>query len=142
MPNINRREFGGALLALSAIPHNLRGATGIDQALRAALAQHKVPTAVGMVATADKTTYSGAFGKRDSASGIDVNTSSIFSIASMTKAITSAAAMQLVERGKLQLDEPASKYLPELGNIGATVPKAGMELVAFSYRSMSASHVS
>jgi CubicO group peptidase (beta-lactamase class C family) len=66
------------------------------------------------VATADKVIYTGAFGKRDSASGMDVASDSIFAIASMTKAITSTAALQLVERGKLSLHEPASKHLPEL----------------------------
>jgi methyl acetate hydrolase len=115
---INRREFGGALLAFAAArPRNLWGGTGIDQTLRAALDQRKIPAATAMVASGDRITYSGAFGKRDSASGIDVTTSSIFSIASMTKAVTSTAALQLVERGKLSLDEPASKHLPELGNL-------------------------
>jgi len=70
-----------------------------------------------MAATADKTTYSGAFGKRDSASGVDVNADSLFVIASMTKPVTSVAAMQLVEQGKLKLDEPASAYIKELGSL-------------------------
>ena len=70
-----------------------------------------------MAATADKITYSGAFGKRDSASGVDLKPDSIFAIASMTKAITTTAALQLVERGKLTLDEPAAKHLPELGKL-------------------------
>ena len=70
-----------------------------------------------MAATTDKTTYSGAFGKRDSASGVDVNSDSIFVIASMTKPVTSVAAMQLVEQGKLKLDEPASTYIKELGSL-------------------------
>ena len=117
MPNLSRREFGGALLALSAVPRNVFGAGGLDETLRAALEKRKIPLGVGMVATADRVTYSGAFGKRDSASGIAVKADSIFSIASMTKAITSTAAMQLVERGKLSLDEPASKHLPELANL-------------------------
>ena len=42
---------------------------------------------------------------------------SIFAIASMTKAITATAAMQLVEQGKINLHEPVSKYLPELGKL-------------------------
>ena len=70
-----------------------------------------------MVATADRTTYSGAFGKRDSSSGIDVTPGSIFRIASMTKAITSVAALQLVERGTLNLDEPVAKHLPQLSSL-------------------------
>ncbi len=70
-----------------------------------------------MAATADKVTYTGAFGKRDGSSGIDVTADSIFRIASMTKAITTTAAMQLVEQGKVSLTEPAAKYLPELGKL-------------------------
>ena len=117
MPELSRRQFGGALLAWSAVPRHLLGANGIDQTLRSALTRRKIPCATAMVATAGKVTYSGAFGTRDSTSGIKATTDSIFAIASMTKAITSAAAMQLVERGKLSLDEPAAKHLPELATL-------------------------
>jgi CubicO group peptidase (beta-lactamase class C family) len=58
--------------------------------------------------------YTGAFGTRDAASGEAVTPDSIFAIASMTKAITSVAALQLVEQGRLSLDEPAERHLPEL----------------------------
>lgn len=68
-----------------------------------------------MVATAEKITYQGAFGKRDSASGIDVTPDSIFPIASMTKAITSTAALQLVDQGRLNLEGHLSRHLPQLG---------------------------
>jgi methyl acetate hydrolase len=70
-----------------------------------------------MAATSSKITYTGAFGKRDSKSGVAVTPESIFMIASMTKPVTSVAAMQLVEQGKLKLDEPASTYIPELGSL-------------------------
>jgi len=70
-----------------------------------------------MAATADKITYTGAFGTRDSKSGVAVTPESIFMIASMTKPVTSVAAMQLVEQGKLKLDEPASTYIPALGSL-------------------------
>jgi CubicO group peptidase (beta-lactamase class C family) len=119
MPEISRRQFGGALIVLSTQRRSLWGAAaqGIDQTLRASLQRHKIPACVAMACTSAKTTYSGAFGKRDSASGVDVNADSIFVIASMTKPVTSVAAMQLVEKGKLKLDEPASTYLPELGKL-------------------------
>jgi len=119
MPEISRREFGGAVLLLGAGARGVFGAgtAGIDQTLRASLKTHQIPACVAMAATADKTTYSGAFGKRDSASGVDVNADSIFVIASMTKPVTSVAAMQLVEQGKLKLDEPASTYIKELGSL-------------------------
>jgi methyl acetate hydrolase len=123
MPDISRRQFpkqfSAALLILGARPRNTWGATsaGISDTLRASLQQHKIPVAVAMACTSGKTTYSGAYGKRDSASGVDVTTDSLFAIASMTKPVTSVAAMQLVEQGKLKLDEPASTYLPELGKL-------------------------
>jgi methyl acetate hydrolase len=114
---ISRREFGGLALALGAQARHLFGATGIDQTLREGLQRRKIPAAAAMVGTADKTIYAGAFGKRDSASGVDVKTDSIFLIASMTKAITTVAAMQLIERGSLKLDEPVGKHLPELARL-------------------------
>ena len=57
--------------------------------------------------------YEGAFGKRDLGKGTDMTLDSVFWIASMTKAMTATAAMQLVEQGKLQLDEPIGKVLPD-----------------------------
>ena len=71
---ISRREFGG--LVLSATGGSPAAANGIGKTLSAAVSRRKIPAAVAMVATADRTTYSGAFGKRDSASGIDVTAAS------------------------------------------------------------------
>ena len=69
-----------------------------------------------MFASGNKILYAGAFGTRDS-TGVPVKVDTIFRIASMTKAITTAAALQLVEQGKVQLDEPVSKYLPQLAKL-------------------------
>lgn len=115
---ISRRQFTSlALLAASPARKLFSATTGLDQTLRGSMTRRKIPVVVAMVATPDKITYTGAFGKRNSASGIDVKPDSIFAIASMTKAITSAAAMQLVEQGKVQLHEPVSKYLPQLAKL-------------------------
>ncbi|HWY49336.1 MAG TPA: serine hydrolase domain-containing protein [Bryobacteraceae bacterium] len=115
MFTFTRRQFGSVMLALGAQARKLGASTTrIDETLRSGIARRKIPAVAAMAATATQTFYAGAFGKRDSASGIDVKPDSIFSIASMTKAIAATAALQLVERGKLQLDEPASKHLPEL----------------------------
>ena len=97
---------------------SVRGASaGIGSTLESSMQQHKIPVAVAMAATANKITYTGAFGKRDSKSGIAVTPESLFVIASMTKPVTAVAAMQLVEQGKLKLDEPASTYIQELGSV-------------------------
>src|SRR6516225_992076 len=117
MSRISRREFGGAVLALGTRATRLYATPSMEETLREGLERRKIPTAVAMVATEDRVTYAGAFGKRDSASGVAAKTDSIFAIASMTKAITSTAALQLVEQGKLSLDEPAAKHLPELGKL-------------------------
>lgn len=76
-----------------------------------------IPAVVAMAVDVNRVLYSGAFGKRDAASDVAVNADSIFQIASMTKPITSVAAMQLVEQGKVALDAPVAKHLPQLANM-------------------------
>src|ERR1700704_163009 len=109
MTNLTRRQLMGGAALLGSQAQRLFGASAstnaIDQTLREGIERRKIPCVTAMVASPDKILYSGAFGKRDSKSGLDVQPDSIFQIASMTKAITSVAAMQLVERGKLKLDE-------------------------------------
>ena len=122
MSSINRREFGAA--ALVFVP-SLRAAArvspaknkSIDEVLRSGIEKRSIPCVTAVVANRNDVTYQGAFGKRDGASGMPVKMDSIFSIASMTKAITAAAAMQLVERGKMDLNAPAAKYMPAIGNL-------------------------
>src|SRR5437660_10310556 len=70
-----------------------------------------------MVAVADKVTYQGTFGKRDTTKNIRLTVDSIFRIASMTKPVTSVAVIQLVEGGRVKLDEPGATYLPELAHV-------------------------
>ena len=85
-----------------------------DQVLREAAEAGAVPGVVAMAATRDGLVYQGAFGKRALPSGAAMTIDTLFWIASMTKAITSTAAMQLVERGKLALDAPAGQLVPDL----------------------------
>ncbi len=114
---ISRRDLHQMALLLAGRSRGVAATNGIEEILRTGVSKHKIPAAVAMVATAEKTTYSGAFGTRDAESGTPVTAASIFRIASMTKPITTTAALQLVERGKLALDEPVSKYLAELSNL-------------------------
>lgn len=76
--------------------------------------KHGVPGAVAMIGNADTVIASAATGSADPATSAPIAKDSIFQIASMTKAITSLAAMQLVEAGKLALDDPIGAVLPEL----------------------------
>ena len=88
----------------------------IDSLLRQKCDAKEIPGVVAMAATGSETIYQGAFGKRDLGKDDAMTADSVFWIASMTKAITSAAGMQLVEQGKLALDEPIGKVLPDLAS--------------------------
>ena len=88
----------------------------IDQALSQAVDAKTVPGIVAIAATDKGVVYEGAFGKRDMANGPDITPDTVFWIASMTKAVTATACMQLVERGKLQLEQPMGELLPELAS--------------------------
>jgi CubicO group peptidase (beta-lactamase class C family) len=86
----------------------------IDAVLRRATQSGEVPGVVAIAATDKATLYEGAFGTRDLAKGPEMTLDTIFRLASMTKAVTSVAALQLVEQGRLQLDQPVGNVLPEL----------------------------
>ena len=88
----------------------------IDQVLRQKSEAKEIPGVVAMAATAKEVVYQGAYGKRDLSKDVAMTQDSVFWIASMTKAITSAAGMQLVEQGKLSLDEPIGEVLPDLAS--------------------------
>jgi methyl acetate hydrolase len=86
----------------------------IDGVLQRAVDAKQVPGVVAMAANSRGVVYEGAFGTRDLAQGSAMSGDTIFRLASMTKAITSVAAMQLVEQGKFDLDKPIGNVLPEL----------------------------
>ena len=88
----------------------------IDEVLKSAVDRGDVPGVVAMAATHEGPIYQGAFGRRALPDGAAMTADTVFWIASMTKAVTSAAAMQLVEQGKLTLDEPIGNLLPDLAS--------------------------
>jgi methyl acetate hydrolase len=92
----------------------MRSTTEIDGVLKAAVERGAVPGVVAMAATKDGPFYEGAFGRRELPGVAAMTPDTVFWIASMTKAITSTAAMQLVEQGRLALDSPIADTLPEL----------------------------
>ena len=82
-----------------------------DDLLRSARsAAGHVPGVVAMATNREGTIYEGAFGERVLGGGQAMTTDTVGWIASMTKAITSVAAVQCVERGKLSLDTPAKRW--------------------------------
>jgi CubicO group peptidase (beta-lactamase class C family) len=86
----------------------------IGEALRREVEEGRIPGAVVGVVRAGKLAHLEAAGHRDPAAKEPLKTNAIFSIASMTKPMTSVAAMMLVEEGRVLLADPVSKYLPPL----------------------------
>jgi len=91
--------------------------SSIAAPLRAAAEAGDVPGVVATAANADGVIFEGGFGTRDAATGQKMTADTVVWIASMTKAITAACAMHLVERGKLTLDGDLAPLLPELGQV-------------------------
>ena len=88
----------------------------IDGVLSEAVSGGAVPGVVAGVTNADAELYLGGFGERVLGAGEEMTPDTVGWIASMTKAITGAAAMQLVEQGRLDLDAPASEVVPQLAD--------------------------
>lgn len=86
----------------------------IDALLENAVTAGDVPGVVALAADDRGVIYQGAFGRRGRDGEAPMTPDSVFWLASMTKAITSVAAMQLVEEGKFALDAPIARVLPEL----------------------------
>jgi len=87
----------------------------IDSMLRQATDAGDVPGVVAMATDRNGTTYEGAFGKRVLGQPAPMTVDTVVWIASMTKALAAAGVMQLVEQGKLDLDAPAAKVVPDIG---------------------------
>ncbi len=87
----------------------------LDEILASGVARGAAPGVVAVVVDRDGVLYEGAFGERGLGRADAMTVDTVGAIFSMTKAITAAAAMQLVERGRLSLDGPASDVCPELG---------------------------
>jgi methyl acetate hydrolase len=77
----------------------------------------RVPGVVAMVTDRERNIYEGAAGLRRIDGDAAMTTDSVFAIFSTTKAITATAALQLVEAGQLDLDAPASRYAPAIGEL-------------------------
>jgi methyl acetate hydrolase len=89
----------------------------IDEKLQAAVAAGAVPGVVAVAAGADGVLYEGAAGKRSAAADDPITPDTMMRIASMTKMVTTTAALQLLERGSLRLDAPVKEYRPEFGDL-------------------------
>ena len=84
----------------------------IEGFLNGEIAAGRIPGAIVLVQQHGKPVYLKCFGQRDPDKGIAMTEDAIFPIHSVTKTITSLAAMMLVDRGKIALDDPVSKFIP------------------------------
>jgi CubicO group peptidase (beta-lactamase class C family) len=103
-------------------PLSLEKFSRIDEFLNAQVAQGEIPGAIILIQRHGKPVYFKWFGKRDVDAGIDLTPDSIFPLHSLTKTITSFAAMMLVDLGKIKLDDPVAKYIPSFAGM-----KVGVE---------------
>jgi CubicO group peptidase (beta-lactamase class C family) len=91
--------------------------------IRNEIATGKIPGAVLLIQQHGRPVYFEKFGVRDVATRLPMTADTIFRLYSMSKPITSVAAMMLVEDGKLRLDDPVSKYIPAFGQVKVGVEK-------------------
>jgi CubicO group peptidase (beta-lactamase class C family) len=139
-------RVAGALLALGLVAHGqvsvaqTRPATAavapaagklnpqrlarLGPVLQAYVDQGRIAGAVVEVRQDGRVVYSEAFGWRDREARDPMRRDTIFRIASQTKALTSVGIMMLMEEGKLLLDDPVGKFLPEWSKTTVAVPKA------------------
>jgi CubicO group peptidase (beta-lactamase class C family) len=101
--------FASAALTALAAPE----LPGVAAAMQATVDAHEIAGAVTLVATKDKILHLGVTGLADVAGRKPMTTDALFWIASMTKPVTSAAVLMLQDEGKLNVNDPVAKYLPE-----------------------------
>jgi len=87
------------------------------------VATGKIPGAIVLIQQNGKPVYHEFFGVQDVVSKAPMTDRTIFRLFSMTKAITAVVSMQLLEEGKIKLDDPVSKYIPSFANVKVGVEK-------------------
>jgi CubicO group peptidase (beta-lactamase class C family) len=103
-------------------PLSLEKLSRIDEFLSDQVAQGEIPGAIVLIQRHGRPVYFKQFGKRDVEAGIGMTRDAIFPLHSLTKTVTSFAAMMLVDRGKIRLDDPVAKYIPSFAGM-----KVGVE---------------
>jgi CubicO group peptidase (beta-lactamase class C family) len=118
MTLIGGAVLGGAGIGGLPLGAGAQSSSGpLDGVLRKAVEDKAVVGVVAMATDRKGPFYQGAFGVADAATGRALTMDALFRIASMTKAITSTAAMQLIEQGRVGLDDPVEKYLPAFARL-------------------------
>jgi CubicO group peptidase (beta-lactamase class C family) len=113
----------GLLVQAAALPVAKPASVGLSperlerlsRAMQEAVDSGRTAGLVALVSRNGQVAYLRSFGKLDLARGTSMPTNAIFRIASQTKAVTTTAVMILMEEGRILLDDPVSKYIPEFG---------------------------
>src|SRR5919109_197627 len=123
------RLLGAALLAFALSPIPVAQAFSpearnakLDEALRGLIEGRSTPGIVVLILQDGRPVYSRSVGVREVGSTAPIAANDMFRVASMTKAITSVAAMILVEQGKIGLDDAVSRFLPEFTKLRVRGP--------------------
>src|SRR4051812_35395600 len=96
----------------------------IGEVLKADIDKGRIPGAVVAIARKGKLVYFEAFGAADKEAGTKMTTDTIFNIASMTKPMVAAGTLMLYEDGRVMIDDPVSKYLPQFAKMNVAVMNA------------------
>jgi CubicO group peptidase (beta-lactamase class C family) len=135
-----RSLISGALLAIAIISpafaegsfdipagahFNRQKLQRIGEFFRGEIADGKIPGAILLIQQHGKPVYHQFFGVRDFATRLPMTDDTIFQLYSMSKPITSVAAMMLVDEGRLRLDDPVAKYIPSFAEAKVGVEKQG-----------------
>src|SRR5689334_7157156 len=99
------------------------GLARVSDFIRNEVASGKIPGAILLIQQHGKPVYDNIFGVRDVATELSMSADTIFRLYSMSKPITSVAAMMLVEDGKLHLDDPVAKFIPAFASVKVGVEK-------------------
>jgi CubicO group peptidase (beta-lactamase class C family) len=101
------------------------GLARVSDYIKNEIASGKIPGAILLIQQHGKPVYFENFGIRDVATELSMSADTIFRLYSMSKPITSVAAMMLVEDGRLALEDPVSKYIPAFAKVKVGVEKRG-----------------
>jgi CubicO group peptidase (beta-lactamase class C family) len=107
----------GSALVLAAQAPARRSLAALDAVLETSVQAGRAPGVVAIVVDKERVLYLGAAGQMNGRAHRAMRTDAIFRIMSMTKPITAVAVMMLQESGKLSVEDPAAKYLPDLRDV-------------------------